>query len=107
MIHGVGPAVRGGGHKDSSSVGGVWSVRFVRPVQQGIERSACESDKVCNYCHKRGHWRHDCYALKSRSKHTESSFAPKLAMFVAPAKERLLAGSEAEPQVSGVGIASF
>ena len=105
LTHGrVRPVVRGSGLRDSSSVAGVWSGRPVRSEQQGNERGARKSDKICNYCHKRGHWRCDCYVLKSRSKNTESSFSPKPAMFIAPVSEKFLAGSQA---VSGVGCTSF
>lgn len=102
------PVARGGGHRDAFSGGSAGSGRPVRPTdQQRDERGARESNKVCNYCHKRGHWRRDCYALKSRLKHTESSFTPKPAMFVAPVLEDLTAGTEAGPQVAGVGLKSF
>lgn len=27
-----------------------------------------DSDKFCQYCHRRGHWKADCYVLKSKPK---------------------------------------
>lgn len=53
------------------------------------------------------HWRHDCYVLKSRSEHTESSFTPKPAMFTAPVADNFPTTVEAGTQVSGVGRTSF
>ena len=44
------------------------------------EHGVRESDKNCNYCHKRGHWRRDCYAYQSRSKQNGMSVNPKPAM---------------------------
>ena len=66
--------VRGGsGHRENSSAGGTWSGRPVRPVvlEQRSERGRHDFDKICNYCHKRGHWRRDCYALKSKTQPTD------------------------------------
>ncbi|XP_039522080.1 uncharacterized protein LOC120478215 [Pimephales promelas] len=39
-----------------------------RASRQFVDRSGVsgDSEKICNYCHKRGHWKNDCYALKSR-----------------------------------------
>lgn len=35
-------------------------------------RFSRDSDKIRDYCHKRGRWRSDCYPLKSRPKQTSN-----------------------------------
>lgn len=104
--------VRGGsGHRENSSAGGTWSGRPVRPVvlEQRSERGRHDSDKICNYCHKQGHWRRDCYALKSRTKQTGASGNPKPMMFVAPVAEQAseLSSCEVKPQVSSPELQSY
>ncbi|XP_013877073.1 uncharacterized protein LOC106526898 [Austrofundulus limnaeus] len=32
------------------------------------DRFSREANKVCNFCHKQGHWKNDCFALKARTK---------------------------------------
>lgn len=27
-----------------------------------------DRDKICNYCHEKGHWKADCFVLKNKSK---------------------------------------
>ena len=97
----------GGGHRENSSAVGAWSARPVKPVglEQRHQHGAHESDKICNYCHKRGHWRRDCYAFKSRTKQAGASVNPKPAMFVAPVSE--LASGELKPQVSSPELESY
>lgn len=34
-----------------------------------LDRSTRRADKVCSYCHKKGHLRADCYALRAKSRH--------------------------------------
>lgn len=58
-------------------------------MEQKHEHGFCECEKVCNFCHKRGHWRRDCYTFKNRSK-PEATVNPKLAMCVGPVPERML-----------------
>lgn len=51
-------SVQGGsGHRENPSAAGTWSGRPARHggMGQRHECGACESDKICNYCHKRGH----------------------------------------------------
>ncbi len=49
-----------------------------KPVQGESKGNGLRgSDRVCNFCHKRGHWKADCNMLKSR---------PKSSMFGAQAK---------------------
>ncbi|XP_014893175.1 uncharacterized protein LOC106950677 isoform X2 [Poecilia latipinna] len=33
-----------------------------------LDRSNHDLDKICNYCHRKGHWKKDCALLKSRNK---------------------------------------
>lgn len=35
---------------------------------EGRDRGIRSLDNVRNFCHKRGHWKADCYALKAKSK---------------------------------------
>lgn len=42
-----------------------------------------EADKICNYCHKRGHWKNDCYALKLRSRQAGGGSNPSPVMCAA------------------------
>lgn len=44
----------------------------------GNSRSSWESDKVCNYCRKRGYWKNDCYSLKSHSRQATAGPNPVL-----------------------------
>ncbi|KAF7654547.1 hypothetical protein LDENG_00068490 [Lucifuga dentata] len=64
---------------------------FVRQAgfEQSSDRIVCESNKVCSYCHKRGHWKSDCYALKSKNQQTGSDTNVKPAMSVAPVMEQV------------------
>ena len=50
-------------------------------------------EKICNFCHKKGHWKNDCYALKSKTKST--SHPAKGAAMAVPAS------SLGEVQVKG------
>lgn len=34
----------------------------------GSEVNLYNLDKVCNFCHKKGHWKAACYALKAKSR---------------------------------------
>ncbi|CAJ1055581.1 uncharacterized protein LOC113092869, partial [Xyrichtys novacula] len=45
-----------------------------------------DSDKLCNYCHKRGHWKADCQWLRSKSKSTFGDHAKGVALAV-PARQ--------------------
>lgn len=47
---------------------GPYEARASRQFEDKSSRVSGDSEKVCNYCHKRGHWKNDCYALKSRPK---------------------------------------
>ncbi len=40
-----------------------------------IGRNTRTSDKVCNYCHKKGHWKSDCYVLKTKARPTDAAQA--------------------------------
>ena len=51
-------------------------------------------EKVCNFCHKKGHWKVDCYALKAKEK--SASYLAKGAAMAVPAP------SWGEVQVKGV-----
>ncbi len=64
------PGVRSGSaHKEKSfgCRGMVWPGRHGE-MEQRSERGVRESDKICHYCHKKGHLKRDCFALKSRHK---------------------------------------
>lgn len=65
------PGMRGGGtHRENFSIGHAWSDRPVKNawIGQRNERGSHEADKICNYCHKRGHWKRDCFAFKAKNK---------------------------------------
>ena len=51
-------------------------------------------EKICNFCHKKGHWKVDCYALKAKEK--SASYLAKGAAMAVPAL------SWGEVQVKGV-----
>lgn len=54
-------------HTSRGSVG-PYETRANRPFEDYRSRVLGDSEKNCNYCHKREHWKNDCYALKSRPK---------------------------------------
>lgn len=56
-------------------------------MYQRFGRGAGRSESICNYCHKRGHWKRDCYALDSRTKQVGDSVSPKPATLIAPVSE--------------------
>ncbi len=63
----------GDGHARNSSFAESVDVCFTHPSAyparaEARDRGIRNSDKVCNFCHKKGHWKADCYALKSKSK---------------------------------------
>ena len=52
-------------------------------------------EKTCNFCHKKGHWKSDCYALKAKTMSTSPSAKGACMSVPAPRK--------GEVQVKGVG----
>lgn len=48
----------------SGNVNGVYSPAY-SGRNEVKDRSKRSSDKVCNFCHKKGHLKADCYALKA------------------------------------------
>lgn len=35
-------------------------------LQERYERDFCEADKICAYCHKREHWKCDCFVMRKK-----------------------------------------
>ena len=58
------------------------------PRQRG-DRSVRESEDVCHFCHKRGHWKRDCAARKSR--HSRYGEQVKPAALAAPVSSIVVA----------------
>jgi len=104
------PGARGDdAHSENCSTGSAWSSRPGRNIwmDQRHERGFREADKLCNYCHKRGHWKRDCYIFKARSK-TGVEGSPKPAMCVGPVLDQVLETlSESEPRVVGPDMQSY
>lgn len=90
------------GHRDSSSAGDLWPASSGRlaGLRQGQEPRLREVDKSCANCHKWGHLKRNCFALKARSTQAEPSVSPKPAMLVAPVSQR-------ESHVSCAKLKSF
>lgn len=56
--------------KESSEAGGVSYFAHSGKSSGGDvrEHGVRSSDKICNFCHKKGNWKADCYGLKVKSK---------------------------------------
>lgn len=46
-------------------------------VSLTLESTTRESDKICSYCHKKGHFKADCFALKAKTKQSGPAGQPK------------------------------
>ncbi|XP_043964972.1 uncharacterized protein LOC122826755 [Gambusia affinis] len=56
-------------HKDTGGEHSDWmSTPNWRSTHSFSDRSNRDLDKICNYCHKKGHWKKDCGLLKARNK---------------------------------------
>ena len=58
----------------NSAAGGVETFgRHGKTVQVESKSSSNfrDTERVCNYCHKRGHWKVDCHLLKSKPRHVD------------------------------------
>ena len=58
---------RGSGSVESARVGDVYPP--VYPARADVRfRGVRGAEKICNFCHKKGHWKAHCYVLKAKAK---------------------------------------
>ncbi len=66
---------------ESAKASGTWPSVF--PAKTEVrDRTLRNSEKVCNFCHKKGHWKTDCYALKAKNKRVGQAKGACLAVSV-------------------------
>lgn len=54
---------------------------------EGKSNGLCQSDKLCKYCHKQGHWKADCLSFKSKPKNAGTGVQIKGASLAAQVQQ--------------------
>jgi len=82
-------------------------VQYIKSPSNGnrVSTGTFDPNKICNYCHEKGHWKADCPVLKKKSKHNAQSSHVKPSALAAPV---LSSGSEIfENQKFDVDLSSY